>query len=100
MARDVDAVSERMAADGLRVLALGMRRWSALPADVIPEVVERELTLLGLVGLLDPPRQEAREAVEMCQSAGIVPVMITGDHPVTAEAIARRLGIWKKGGQC
>ena len=92
------SVSERMAADGQRVLALGMRRWSALPADVIPEVVERELTLLGLVGLLDPPRQEAREAVEMCRSAGIVPVMITGDHPRTAEAIARRLGILETGG--
>ena len=97
-ARDVDVVSERMAADGQRVLALGMRRWSALPAEVIPEVVERELTLLGLVGLLDPPRQEAREAVEMCRSAGIVPVMITGDHPRTAEAIARRLGILETGG--
>ena len=97
--RDIDGtVSERMAGDGLRVLALGMRRWSALPDDVSPETVERDLTLLGLVGLVDPPRQEAREAVELCKSAGIVPVMITGDHPMTARAIARRLGILEEGG--
>ncbi len=97
-ARDIDAVSGRMAGDGLRVLALGMRRWSALPADITPEVVERDLTLLGLVGLVDPPRAEAREAIELCKSAGIVPVMITGDHPMTARAIAGRLGILEQGG--
>ena len=92
------AVGERMAADGLRVLALGMRRWPALPDDVTPEVVECGLTLLGLVALLDPPRQEAQEAVELCKGAGIVPVMITGDHPVTARAIARWLGLLEEGG--
>jgi Ca2+-transporting ATPase len=86
-------VSERMAADGLRVLALGMRRWASLPEDLTPETVERDLTLLGFAGLVDPPREEAREAVETCKAAGIVPVMITGDHPVTARAIAQRLGI-------
>jgi P-type Ca2+ transporter type 2C len=96
--RGIGAVSERMAADGLRVLAIGMRRWSTLPSDIAPEVVERDLTLLGLIGLVDPPRGEAHEAVEMCKSAGIVPVMITGDHPLTARAIARRLGILGKGG--
>jgi Ca2+-transporting ATPase len=86
-------VSERMAADGLRVLALATRRWTSLPEDVTPEVVERDLTLLGFAGLVDPPRDEAREAVETCKAAGVVPVMITGDHPVTAKAIAQRLGI-------
>ncbi len=85
------AVSERMAADGLRVLALGARRCPALPEPVMPEAVERELTLLGLVGILDPPREEARDAIATCRSAGIVPVMITGDHPLTARAIATRL---------
>jgi Ca2+-transporting ATPase len=90
-------VSERMAADGLRVLALGTRRWAEAPAAVTPEAVEGELTLLGLVGLIDPPRDEAREAVETCRTAGIVPVMITGDHPLTAQAIARRLGIGDDG---
>jgi Ca2+-transporting ATPase len=96
--RDIGAAGERMAADGLRVLAVGMRRWATLPGDIAPEVVERDLTLLGLIGLVDPPRQEAHEAVEMCKSAGMVPVMITGDHPLTARAIARRLGILEEGG--
>jgi Ca2+-transporting ATPase len=86
-------VSEGMAADGLRVLALGMRRWTSMPEETMPEAVERDLILLGFVGLVDPPREEAREAVETCKAAGIVPVMITGDHPITAKAIAQRLGI-------
>jgi Ca2+-transporting ATPase len=86
-------VNDRMAADGLRVLAIAMRRWSTLPEDVTADIVESDLVLLGFVGLLDPPREEARQAVEQCKAAGIVPVMITGDHPLTASAIARRLGI-------
>jgi P-type Ca2+ transporter type 2C len=98
-ARGIEAVSERMAGDGLRVLALGTRRWSTLPDDETPDVMEWDLTLLGLVGLMDPPRQEAREAVELCKSAGVVPVMITGDHPLTARAIARRLGILEQNGE-
>jgi Ca2+-transporting ATPase len=85
--------ADDMAGDGLRVLALAMRRWPALPDDIVPEKVERGLTLLGLVGIIDPPRDEARAAVDTCRSAGIVPVMITGDHPVTARAIAQRLGL-------
>ncbi|HZY31177.1 MAG TPA: cation-translocating P-type ATPase, partial [Candidatus Methylomirabilis sp.] len=94
---DLIKASERMAADGLRVLALGMRLWPALPAVVTPETVERELTLLGFIGILDPPREQAQASVETCKTAGIVPVMITGDHPVTAIAIARRLGILEDG---
>jgi len=86
-------VSERMAADGLRVLAVGLRRWAVLPASVSPESVECGLTLLGFVGIMDPPREEAREAVATCRAAGIIPVMITGDHALTGRAIARRLGI-------
>ena len=96
---ELRAASERMAADGLRVLAVGMRRWPALPPPDDPAGVEHDLTLLGLVGLLDPPREEAREAVETCRQAGIVPVMITGDHPLTARAIARRLGIVDHSGE-
>jgi Ca2+-transporting ATPase len=70
-----------------------MRRWPALPDEIVPDRVERGLTLLGLVGVIDPPRDEARAAIETCRTAGIVPVMITGDHPITATAIAQRLGI-------
>src|SRR5574341_74227 len=94
---DLVNVSERMAADGLGVLALGLRQWPTVPAMVTPGTGERELILLGFVGILDPPREEAREAVEMCRAAGIVPVMITGDHPITAMAIAKRLGMLRGG---
>jgi Ca2+-transporting ATPase len=87
------AQAERMAAEGLRVLAVASRRWEGLPAGDDVDDVEDGLTLLGLVGLIDPPRPEARAAVAECVSAGITPVMITGDHPVTARAIARELGI-------
>jgi Ca2+-transporting ATPase len=90
-------VSESMAAGGLRVLAFGIRRLPVLPAMLCPESVECDLTLLGVVGLVDPPRPEAREAVAQCKSAGIVPIMITGDHSITAQAIARRLGILESG---
>lgn len=86
-------ISEGMAADGLRVLGVCMRRWDAMPDEISPENIEAGLTILGLVGLMDPPREEAKEAVALCKTAGIKPVMITGDHPLTARAIAKRLGI-------
>jgi Ca2+-transporting ATPase len=85
--------ADRMAADGLRVLAVAYRLWPDLPPELTPDTVERGLTFLGLVGLMDPPREEAMAAVALCKSAGITPVMITGDHPATARAIALRLGI-------
>ncbi|MFQ5991910.1 MAG: calcium-translocating P-type ATPase, PMCA-type [Nitrospiraceae bacterium] len=85
--------ADQMAADGLRVLAVAYRAWPELPAELSPATAERKLTFLGLVGLMDPPREEAREAVTMCKTAGITPVMITGDHPATAGAVAARLGI-------
>ena len=91
--------AERMAADGLRVLAVAVRRWPALPSPLEAENVESRLTFVGLVGLLDPPRAEAREAVQLCRTAGITPVMITGDHPATARAIATRLDIIADGGE-
>ncbi|MBW4089838.1 MAG: cation-translocating P-type ATPase [Proteobacteria bacterium] len=90
--------AEQMAADGLRVLAVASRHWDALPGHRDLDLVESELTLLGLVGLLDPPRAEAKAAVATCRTAGIVPVMITGDHPETARAIARQLGILEEEG--
>jgi Ca2+-transporting ATPase len=90
---DIHRINERMAADGLRVLGIAMRRWDKIPDDMSSENVETGLTILGLVGMMDPPREEVKEAVTLCKTAGIKPVMITGDHPLTAKAIARRLGI-------
>ena len=89
--------AEAMAADGLRVLAFAYRRWPVLPDSIHPASVEKELIFLGFAGLIDPPRSEAKAAVALCRSAGITPVMITGDHPATAHAIARELGILNNG---
>jgi Ca2+-transporting ATPase len=80
-----------MARQALRVLAV------AYKADAKPENCEREMVFLGLIGMIDPPRIEAREAIQRCAQAGIKPVMITGDHPVTAEAVARELGLLTNG---
>ncbi len=84
---------ETMAAQGYRVLALAGREFTAIPEVVDAQQIERNLTLLGLVGLIDPPREEVLAAVQDCYSAGITPVMITGDHPATAKAIAKQLRI-------
>jgi Ca2+-transporting ATPase len=92
----VQAAAEDMAARGLRVLGLAFRRWGALP-DPADKSGETELIFIGLVGIEDPPRPEAAVAVAKCREAGIIPVMITGDHPVTARNIAERLGIIKSG---
>jgi Ca2+-transporting ATPase len=90
----INSANEKMSSEGLRVLGIAMRLWDELPQDVSSENVETGLTLLGLVGMVDPPREEAKEAVSLCKTAGIKPVMITGDHPLTARAIAARLGIF------
>jgi Ca2+-transporting ATPase len=82
-----------LAEQGYRVLAFACRSWSVLPDTDDPAVVESGLSFLGLAALMDPPRPEAAEAVAMCKSAGIIPVMITGDHAATALTIARQLGI-------
>jgi P-type Ca2+ transporter type 2C len=95
----LEAAAE-MARDGLRVLAVAMRRLQGDPAALSPEAIEAGETLLGLVGLLDPPRPEVRDAVAQCQSAGIHVVMITGDHPATATAVARSLGIARAAEEC
>ncbi len=92
-ADEIRRINGEMAADGLRVLCVGMRRWDALPDDLSPEKAETGLTLLGLSAMMDPPREEAAGAVSLCRAAGITPVMITGDHPVTAKAVAARIGI-------
>ncbi|MDD2659232.1 MAG: cation-translocating P-type ATPase [Methylococcales bacterium] len=87
------AAANQMAAKGLRVLALAYRQFPGRPESLSADSIESELCFLGLAGLIDPPRPEAKEAVELCKTAGITPVMITGDHPATARAIAMRLGI-------
>lgn len=83
--------AQEMGSQALRVLAVASR-----PAQTIQEG-ENDMTLLGLVGMIDPPRPEARQAIEVCETAGIRPVMITGDHPVTAQAVARELGLLRSG---
>jgi len=88
------ARAEAMAARGLRVLAVAQRSHGQLsPQSASVEALESKLALMGLVGLIDPPRPEAAAAVRECMAAGITPVMITGDHPATARAIALRLGL-------
>ena len=86
-------VAEELSSEALRVLAVAYKVIEELPQQITSEELEKDLTLLGLVGMIDPPREEAKEAVKLCRKAGIKPIMITGDHVVTASAIARQLGI-------
>lgn len=97
--KQIGAVNEELAGRGLRTLGIAYRSVPAatLDADDIDERVERELVFAGLVGMIDPPREEARPAVASAKEAGIRPIMITGDHPVTAGVIARELGITDDG---
>ena len=89
------AANDEMAAGGLRVLGVGYRSFEPDRTDLaeLTASVESSLTIIGLVGIIDPPRSEVRDAVSVCRAAGIRPVMITGDHPLTAKAIAQQLGI-------
>lgn len=84
-------VAREMAAEALRVLAVSRKR------DTSVEAADKDMTLLGLVGMIDPPRREAKAAVHECEQAGIKVIMITGDHPLTAKAVAQELGISKNG---
>lgn len=86
-------ITEEMSNDALRVLAIAYKEIDYIPENPTSEELECNLTFMGLVGMIDPPREEAKAAVEKCRKAGIKPVMITGDHVVTASAIARELGI-------
>lgn len=92
-------VNEEMSRDALRVLAVGYKEIDLIPVNPTSEELENGLTFLGLMGMIDPPRPEAREAVALCRRAGIKPVMITGDHVITASAIAKELGILQEGNQ-
>lgn len=90
-------INDEMSAKALRVLAVAYKQVDAIPQTLTSETLENGLTLMGLVGMIDPPRPEAKEAVAVCRQAGIKPVMITGDHVVTASAIAKELGILQDG---
>ena len=90
-------ITESMSEDALRVLAISYKVIDALPEEATPEALENNLIFMGLVGMIDPPRPEAKEAVAVCRKAGIRPIMITGDHVVTATAIAKELGIFREG---
>jgi len=85
--------ADALAGEGYRVLAFAVRRLDQIPDPLQAESVEQGFSFLGLAGLIDPPRAEAAESVALCRSAGITPVMITGDHAGTARAIAMRLAI-------
>ncbi len=87
------AVNEQMSSNALRVIAVAYKELETMPESITPENLENNLTFLGLVGMIDPPRPEAKIAVATCRKAGIKPVMITGDHVITASAIAKELGI-------
>lgn len=93
---EIMAANAEMAGRALRVLALADRD---LPDPTDDGSDEADLVFAGLVGMIDPPREEAREAVKKCRAAGITPVMITGDHPATALAIARELHVAEEGGR-
>lgn len=84
---------DELAAKGHRILGFAYRFWDALPENPNGQTHEKGLQFLALTGIIDPPREEVFDAVAQCKTAGIVPVMITGDHPLTAKTIAERIGI-------
>ena len=97
LGRDVEAANASMAEQALRVLACGYQDIESLPEPSGSAQLETGLTFVGLVGMIDPPRLEVKDAVGQCYAAGIRPVMITGDHKLTAVAIARELDIFRSG---
>ena len=89
----IQNINEKMAKEALRVLAMGYKELDHMPSDEEMKNIESDLIYVGMVGMIDPPREEAKVAVEKCKTAGIKTVMITGDHKITATAIAKSLGI-------
>jgi Ca2+-transporting ATPase len=87
------AAHDRLAKNGMRILGIGLRALEQLPEQIDEHALERDFLLLGLIGMIDPPRPEVQDAIRLCKSAGIRIVMITGDHPLTARHIANELGI-------
>ena len=92
-----ETLTREMSGKALRVLGVGYKEIDSMPDEISPESLENNLQFLGLVGMIDPPRPEAKEAVDTCKKAGIKAVMITGDHVVTAAAIAKDLGMMEEG---
>ncbi len=95
--RRLESRNEAMASRALRVLGVAYRDLEFLPRERNSGTLEQDLTFVGLAGMIDPPRREVKQAVEQCYAAGIRPVMITGDHKLTAVAIARELNIFRSG---
>jgi len=92
-AKEINETTEKFAEQGKRVLAYAVKLVDALPDTITFETVETDLNFIGLAAMIDPPREEATQAIADCHTAGITPIMITGDHPVTAKAIAVETGI-------
>ncbi|MBF7097792.1 cation-translocating P-type ATPase [Alkalibacter mobilis] len=92
-----EKLNEEMSKKALRVLAVGYKEIEEIPEELTSQNIENNLTFMGLVGMIDPPRPEAKDAVAVCRRAGIKPVMITGDHVITASAIAKELDIFQEG---
>jgi Ca2+-transporting ATPase len=88
----IQTAHDKLALNGMRVLAIAIKQFEEAPSKVTQDI-ENDLTLVGMVGMIDPPRSEVREAIRVCRMAGIRPIMITGDHPLTARFIAHELGI-------
>ncbi len=95
---DILQLADQWAANGLRVLAFGARIIDTLPKNISDNSLEQNFVFAGLAGLIDPAREEVKAAIQDCLTAGIKPVMITGDHPATAEAIAKQLGLLHENG--
>jgi len=93
MVDEIEMKVNDMAAKGQRTIGYAIRIFENMPSALDHEKIENSLTFIGIVGMIDPPREEAKKAVSECKTAGIHPVMITGDHRLTAKAIARELGI-------
>ena len=93
----IEEANTRLASSGRRVLGFARRKIEVLPQELSSEEIERDLEFLGLVGMVDPARPEAKASVAECLMAGIRPIMITGDHPLTARAIAAELEIFREG---
>ena len=95
--KDMKNSNLKMAQKALRVIAVGYKDLDSLPSKIDTDTIEKDLIFVGLIGMIDPPREGVKEAVETCRKAGIKTVMITGDHIETAKAIATKIEIFKTG---